>query len=104
VVFLRTLQRGGVAHSFGIHVARMAGMPQSVVARAGDMLKKLEAQRAGAVPTGLKEAGSDDFRMSMFQLGDPTLAALRQSLDQIKLETLSPLEAFDALRNLKSNV
>jgi DNA mismatch repair protein MutS len=101
VVFLRTLQRGGVAHSFGIHVARMAGMPQPVVARAGDMLKRLEAQRAGAAPAGLKDAAGNDFRMSMFQLDDPTLTALRQSLDQINLENLSPLGAFDALRELK---
>jgi DNA mismatch repair protein MutS len=101
VVFLRTLQRGGVAHSFGIHVARMAGMPQHVVVRAGNMLKKLEAQRAGGAPAGLKDAGGDDFRMSVFQLDDPTLVALRQALDRINLEILSPLEAFDALRELK---
>jgi DNA mismatch repair protein MutS len=101
VVFLRTLQRGGVAHSFGIHVARMAGMPKHVVARAGNMLKKLEAQRAGAPATGLKDAGDPDFRMSVFQLDDPALAALREALDQINLETLSPLAAFDALRELK---
>ena len=101
VVFLRTLQRGGVAHSFGIHVARMAGMPQLVVARADNMLKKLEAQRAGTAPAGLKDAAGNDFRMSVFQLDDPALAALRQTLTQINLDALSPLEAFDALRELK---
>ena len=101
VVFLRTLQRGGVAHSFGIHVARMAGMPQLVVARADNMLKKLEAQRAGTAPAGLKDAADNDFRMSVFQLDDPALATLRQTLTQINLDALSPLEAFDALRELK---
>jgi DNA mismatch repair protein MutS len=100
VVFLRTLQRGGVAHSFGIHVARMAGMPQHVVTRAGNMLKKLEAQRAGAAPAGLTGAAGA-VSLSVYQLDDPTLAALRQALDQINLETLSPLAAFDALRELK---
>ena len=96
VVFLRTLQRGGVAHSFGIHVARMAGMPQLVVARADNMLKKLEKNHlSSSLP---KE---DDVRMSVFQLDDPALAALRQTLTQINLDALSPLEAFDALRELK---
>ena len=96
VVFLRTLQRGGVAHSFGIHVARMAGMPKLVVARADNMLKKLEKNHLSpSLPKG------EDVRMSVFQLDDPTLAALRQALDRINLEKLSPLEAFDALRELK---
>jgi DNA mismatch repair protein MutS len=101
VVFLRTLQRGGVAHSFGIHVARMAGMPQQVVAHAGSMLKKLEAQRAGVAPAGLKDAAGDKMQLSVYQLDDPTLAALRQALDRISLDALSPLAAFDALRELK---
>jgi DNA mismatch repair protein MutS len=96
VVFLRTLQRGGVAHSFGIHVARMAGMPQLVVTRADNMLKELEKNHLSpSLPKG------EDVQMSIFQLDDPTLVALRQAIDQIKLETLSPLEAFDALRKLK---
>jgi hypothetical protein len=65
------------------------------------MLKKLEAQRAGVMPTGLNSAATDDMRMSVFQLDDPALAALRRDLGQINLETLSPLAAFDALRELK---
>jgi DNA mismatch repair protein MutS len=96
VMFLRTLQRGGVAHSFGIHVARMAGMPQLVVARADNMLKKLEKNHLS--PSLPKEEG---IQLSIFQLDDPVLVALCQALDQIKLERLSPLEAFDALRKLK---
>jgi DNA mismatch repair protein MutS len=104
VAFLRTLQRGGVAHSFGIHVARMAGMPQVVVARANNMLRKLEAQRAGTAPAGLKDTTGDDFRTSVFQFDDPALAALRQALEQVNLDALSPLEAFDALRELKKMI
>jgi DNA mismatch repair protein MutS len=107
VVFLRTLQRGGVAHSFGIHVARMAGMPQKVVACADNMLKKMEknhlspSTRAGAVSSPAQEGAEGDVQVSVFQLDDPTLAALRRDLDQINLDMLTPLEAFDALRELK---
>jgi DNA mismatch repair protein MutS len=101
VVFLRTLQRGGVAHSFGIHVARMAGMPQKVLACANSLLKKLETQRAGVTPTDLAAAATDAVKMSVFQLDDPALAALHQSINQINLDALSPLEAFDTLRALK---
>jgi DNA mismatch repair protein MutS len=101
VVFLRTLQRGGTAHSFGIHVARMAGMPQKVVACADNMLKKLETRRAGATPTDLGSAATDNIQISMFQLDDNALTTLRHNLEQINLDTLSPLGAFDALRELK---
>jgi DNA mismatch repair protein MutS len=114
VVFLRTLQRGGTAHSFGIHVARMAGMPQTVIACADNMLKKMERNHLtpwqtenGGEPltvdrSPLTEGGAGGgVQMSIFQLDDPALAALRRDLDQINLDTLSPLEAFDALRELK---
>jgi DNA mismatch repair protein MutS len=95
VVFLRTLQRGGVAHSFGIHVARMAGMPQQVITCADNVLKKMEKNHLSP------SAGAGDVRVSMFQLDDPVLAALRRHLEQINLDALTPLQAFDALRELK---
>ncbi|MDR3235656.1 MAG: DNA mismatch repair protein MutS [Prevotellaceae bacterium] len=100
VIFLRKLQRGGAAHSFGIHVARMAGMPQQVVARADDMLKKLEAHRAGGDPSP-KINMEQPIQMSIFQLDDPILTSLRNTLAQINIEALSPLDAFDKLRELK---
>jgi DNA mismatch repair protein MutS len=104
VVFLRTLQRGGVAHSFGIHVARMAGMPQKVVACADNMLKKMEKNHLSpSTGAGVISPSSEggDVQVSVFQLDDPALAALRRDLDRINLDTLTPLEAFDALRELK---
>jgi DNA mismatch repair protein MutS len=104
VIFLRKLQRGGVAHSFGIHVARMAGMPQQVLTRADNMLKKLEAQRTGENSTpalNLSNNAEQPIQMSIFQLDDPILIALREALNGLTLESLSPLAAFDKLRELK---
>jgi DNA mismatch repair protein MutS len=101
VIFLRKLQRGGAAHSFGIHVARMAGMPQQVVTRADDMLEKLEAQRAVGNP---KINTEQPIQMSIFQLDDPILTSLRNTLAQVNIEALSPLDAFDKLRELKKMV
>lgn len=93
VVFLRKLLPGGVAHSFGIHVARMAGMPQEVVKRAERILKQLENK---------KEKKDNAIQLSLFQLEeDPLLTSIRDELKEIDINKISPLEAFDILRTLK---
>jgi DNA mismatch repair protein MutS len=103
VIFLRKLQPGGVAHSFGIHVARMAGMPAAVLHIAGQMLKNLEAQRSS--PTNISEqkinVPAGEMQLSIFQLEDPVLTRIREELDKIKIEQLTPLEAFDKLREFQ---
>lgn len=94
VIFLRKLMRGGVAHSFGIHVARMAGMPAKVVESAQKTLSALEA----GLPA---ESG---VQLSLFQLDDPTLGAIRDALKDADINAMSPLQAFDLLRSLKEQL
>jgi DNA mismatch repair protein MutS len=105
VIFLRKLQRGGVEHSFGIHVAKMAGMPQPVVQRANEMLRKLEEQRSSPAGSGAKKTAldrkKDNIQLSFFQLDDPVLKQIRDELKHIDINTLSPLDAFDKLREIK---
>jgi len=95
VLFLRTLKPGGVAHSFGIHVARMAGMPTSVLQSAEKLLKQLEAH----APTP-----QTPFQLTIFPLEDPLLVQLRDDILKVDINALSPLEAFDLLRELKKRV
>lgn len=106
VIFLRKLQPGGVAHSFGIHVARLAGMPQEVIAFADKSLRDLEARERGAVAMSrngdLAEDGS--VQLSFFQLDDPTLASVRDRLAGADLNNMTPLQAFDLLRALKGEL
>ncbi|MDR3351257.1 MAG: DNA mismatch repair protein MutS [Prevotellaceae bacterium] len=108
VIFLRKLQRGGVEHSFGIHVARMAGMPQQVVQRADELLKQLEAGRATANSERPTDNGNrrteEGYQLSFFQLDDPALVQIRDELKNIDINTLSPLDAFDKLREIKKLV
>lgn len=94
VVFLRKLMPGGVAHSFGIHVARMAGMPDQVVESARKTLAALEA----GIPA------DSGMQLSLFQLDDPTLGAIRDILKETDINSMTPLQAFDLLRNLKEQV
>lgn len=104
VIFLRKLCRGGVAHSFGIHVARMAGMPKDVVAKAERVLKQLESTGKKG---GSKRRVSDNeeaMQLSFFQLDDPLLTAIRDELRDMDINTMSPLDAFDKLRNLKKRL
>ena len=104
VIFLRKLCRGGVAHSFGIHVARMAGMPKDVVAKAERVLKQLESTGKKG---GTKRRVSDNeeaMQLSFFQLDDPLLTAIRDELRDMDINTMSPLDAFDKLRNLKKRL
>ncbi|MBQ9547554.1 MAG: DNA mismatch repair protein MutS [Bacteroidales bacterium] len=106
VIFLRKLCEGGVAHSFGIHVARMAGMPREVVESAERTLRELERKensvKAVARQGAVQEDGS--VQLSFFQLDDPTLAALRARLEAADINNMTPLQAFDLLREMKAEM
>ncbi|MFI3294676.1 MAG: DNA mismatch repair protein MutS [Rikenellaceae bacterium] len=105
VIFLRKLVRGGTEHSFGIHVASMAGMPQGVIRRAQAILSDLEAQRATGLAGGASQvnaqAVSVAHQLSIFQLDDPTLSQVRSQLEQLDVDELTPRQALDQLYELK---
>ena len=105
VVFLRKLIRGGTAHSFGIHVAKMAGMPRSVITRANRILKDLEESNRGGIGDtrdGLPKAPkSGDMQLSIFQLDDPVLQQIREEIKDIDVNNLTPLEALNKLNEIK---
>ena len=116
IVFLRKLVRGGTEHSFGIHVARMAGMPRSIVSRAEAILCNLEKVYGSGeiVPSGaIKERGKkravaasaietkDNIQLSMFQLDDPVLVAIRDQIKGLDINSLTPLEALNKLNEIK---
>ena len=102
VLFLRKLVPGGSEHSFGIHVARMAGMPQQVLHRANKILKKLERshgmQENGSI---LKKAAEEEMQLSFFNLDDPILEDLREEILHLDIDTLTPVEALMKLNEIK---
>ena len=102
VIFLRKLEKGGVAHSFGIHVARLAGMPREVVESAEKTLRRLETREKHASNMALEEDGS--VQLSFFQLDDPTLSSLKEKLERADLDNMTPLQAFDLLRSMKEEL
>ena len=103
VIFLRQLRPGGVAHSFGIHVARLAGMPSDVVYRAEKKLRELEA--ASPDLSGERTAASQPgVQLSLYQLDDPLLLDIKEELTRLDINKMSPLDAFDALRALKKKL
>lgn len=120
VIFLRKLKEGGTAHSFGLHVARMAGMPKEVLASAERTLSALEAGGAGSISNGaLPEAkpitkpyntkegrveADGTIQLSLFQLDDPTLSSLRDTLKSADLNNMTPMQAFDLLRDMKKEL
>ncbi|MDR3366394.1 MAG: DNA mismatch repair protein MutS [Prevotellaceae bacterium] len=106
VIFLRKLVRGGSAHSFGIHVAQMAGMPKSVVGRAHELLRTLEQKGAAALPKsaakeGAKKISGEGVQLSFFQLDDPVLSQIRDQIKNTDVNTLTPLEALNKLSEIK---
>lgn len=104
VIFLRKLVRGGSEHSFGIHVARMAGMPPSVVKRAGEILSQLEtAQQKHELHKPVKEIGShrEGMQLSFFQLDDPVLKQVRDQIAKLDINNLTPVEALNKLNEIK---
>lgn len=120
VIFLRKLKEGGTAHSFGLHVARMAGMPKEVLASAERTLSALEAGGTGSISNGaVKEATpitkpyntkegrvetDGTIQLSLFQLDDPTLSSLRDTLKSADLNNMTPMQAFDLLRDMKKEL
>lgn len=109
VVFMRKLEKGGSEHSFGIHVAQLAGMPRSIVKRAGQVLTQLEKGSQGMNSEGFVTKGnageikgsSDALQMSFFQLDDPLLSQIRDRLLDIDVERLTPLQALNMLNDLQ---
>ena len=106
VIFLRRLEPGGVAHSFGIHVARLAGMPREVIESAERTLHKLEQGEKSikAVSKHGKVEEDGSVQLSFFQLDDPTLSSIRKELEQADLNNMTPLQAFDLLRSMKKEL
>tara|TARA_B100000508_G_scaffold138385_1_gene134331 strand:- start:12312 stop:14906 length:2595 start_codon:yes stop_codon:yes gene_type:complete len=102
ILFLRKLVEGGSEHSFGIHVAKLAGMPNPVVERATKMLKELETSNRGSDKEKVKEAGnSADMQLSFFQLDDPVLEQIRDEVQNMDIDTLTPVEALFKLNEIK---
>lgn len=100
IIFLRKLLPGGVAHSFGIHVARMAGMPKEVIDAAQRTLDSLEASEKKHILSD----GAPEYQLSLFQLDDPALSSIRDQLSEADLNNMTPLQAFDLLRHLKEEL
>ena len=119
IVFLRKLERGGTEHSFGIHVAKMAGMPASVVSRADEILKnlvkvygtdeivpskspKLRGRKQASVKDAVEESDKGaSMQLSMFQLDDPVLVQIRDQIKGLDIDSLTPLEALNKLNEIK---
>ncbi len=119
IIFVRKLERGGTEHSFGIHVARMAGMPQSIVSRAGEILKNLESvygageiapskspkartKSSERVNSAVAQADAiQNMQLSMFQLEDPVLLDIRNQIRDVDLNNITPLEALNRLSEIK---
>jgi len=107
VIFLRKLTPGGSAHSFGIHVARMAGMPGSLLQRADELLEQLEKKHGSGElgSSGTKEKSTvkqeDPYQLSFFQLEDPLLGRIRDDIQQLDIDTLTPVEALMKLNEIK---
>ena len=108
VIFLRKLERGGSEHSFGIHVAKMAGMPKSIVKRANDILHQLETdnrqQGIAAKPTAEIASNRGGMQLSFFQLDDPVLSQIRDEILNLDVNNLTPLEALNKLNEIKKIV
>ncbi|MCM1372800.1 MAG: DNA mismatch repair protein MutS [Bacteroides sp.] len=106
IIFLRKLEPGGSAHSFGIHVARLAGMPQGIVQRADIILRQLEQEKrhdnvGAGIAAGSTKDSDTGTQLSFFQLDDPILEDIRQQLLHIDINSLTPLEALNKLNDIK---
>ena len=100
VLFIRKLVKGGSAHSFGIHVAKMAGMPQIVIQKAQKLLKQLEKRHSSEELSGIK-AANDELQLSFFNLDDPLLEDIKEEIMNIDINTLTPVEALMKLNEIK---
>lgn len=105
IIFLRKLVSGGSEHSFGIHVAKLAGMPSKVVNRASAILKTLENNRTQSdSKEAIKKVTEESLQLSFFQLDDPVLESIRDELTKIDINTLTPIEAMMKLNAIKSMI
>ncbi|QSW90545.1 DNA mismatch repair protein MutS [Flavobacterium endoglycinae] len=100
VLFIRKLEKGGSAHSFGIHVAKMAGMPQLVISKAQKLLKKLEKNHSSDALNGIKSA-NDEMQMSFFNLDDPLLEEIKEEILGLDINAITPVEALMKLNEIK---
>ncbi|MEO7979270.1 DNA mismatch repair protein MutS, partial [Flavobacterium sp.] len=100
VLFVRKLIKGGSAHSFGIHVAKMAGMPQTVILKAQKLLKKLEKNHSSDALNGIKSA-NDEMQMSFFNLDDPLLEQIKEEIMSLDINAITPVEALMKLNEIK---
>ena len=107
VLFLRKLVEGGSEHSFGIHVAKMAGMPQIVIQRANKILKKLEKSHSSEELTDkMASLKDDDLQLSFFNLDDPLLEKVKEEITSLDINTLTPVEALmklDVIKRMLTN-
>ena len=105
VIFLRKLVQGGSEHSFGIHVAKMAGMPKSIVKRAGDILTQLETdnrqQDISGKPVKQLASAAEGYQLNFFQLDDPILTQVRDEIKNTDINNLTPMEALNKLNDIK---
>jgi DNA mismatch repair protein MutS len=101
VLFLRKLTPGGSEHSFGIHVAKMAGMPQQVILKANKILKKLEKSHSNEELTDTLKAAQNEMQLSFFNLDDPLLAQIKEEILHLDINTLTPVEALMKLNEIQ---
>jgi DNA mismatch repair protein MutS len=102
VIFLRKLKEGGSQHSFGIHVAQMAGMPNSVVIRSNEILQHLEKDKVSAKNRkNLSEVPKVQYQLSLFEANDPNYLKIKKTLESLDINTLSPVEALLKLHEMK---
>ena len=102
VLFLRKLIPGGSHHSFGIHVAKMAGMPQTVLQRAHKILKRLEKSHSSeALSDKMQQLSQEELQLSFFKLDDPLLEEIRDEILETDIDTLTPVEALMKLNEIK---
>ncbi len=103
VIFLRKLVEGGTEHSFGIHVAKMAGMPKAIIERANEMLHELESQRQqhDDIKKTVKKLPAQNFQLSIFDMSDPKMKRLAEEIENIEINAMTPVEAIMKLHELK---
>ena len=102
VIFLRKMKKGGSEHSFGIHVARMAGIPKKVLSRASKILHQLESDRASiSTKDSIKKVPNDNYQLNLFQINDPKTAELIETIDKLNIDSLTPIEALMKLNEIK---
>jgi DNA mismatch repair protein MutS len=107
IIFLRKLVEGGSEHSFGIHVAKLAGMPRSIIKRANEILKQLEdSHRKEELIEKIDQLADhrEGFQMSIFQLDDPVLSQIRDEIKNIDINNLTPMEALNKLNDIKKHL